>query len=385
MKINFREFSHTSYAALSAWIAVFSVCIFWVIGRPSAEYLLIQVCILFFAYIACFLYLTGDKSKTTKPYQIQVILFVQLSIAFALMLLLPLNILSILTIIWVAVLPFFYPLRTSLLLFFIVLTTWFFIYSLRWNQDGVVLTALVYSSFHLFAMFMSYQAKDSDQARIEAEKLNSELQLTQGLLEQLTRQNERTRIARDLHDVLGHHLTALIINLQVAGRISEGEAKDKIEQCHSMSKLLLSDVREAVSTLRENSTLDFNSMITLMVSKVPKLKVNIAIDADLDIEDMTLARNLLFCIQEAITNSLRHSGASEFFIKQTKQDGNLILELKDDGQVNKEFTKGNGINGIEERISEHRGEVILDQTSGSLNIKIIIPLNRPLSRGVSVN
>ena len=62
---------------------------------------------------------------------------------------------------------------------------------------------------------------------------------------------ERLRISRDLHDTLGHHLTALSLQLDVASRLTDGPAADRIREAHAITRLLLSDVRDVVSTLRE--------------------------------------------------------------------------------------------------------------------------------------
>ena len=61
---------------------------------------------------------------------------------------------------------------------------------------------------------------------------------------------------------------------------------------------MLSDVREAVSTLRENHQLDFRKMVDLMIDNIPNLKITSQIDTQLDLEDLNLAKTLLSCIQE---------------------------------------------------------------------------------------
>jgi len=378
MKLDSKKFNNATYAALSGWIAVGFVSIYWAVAQELPTYTLLFVALLLCLYITCFLFLTACEPQLSNSNRIGALFFIQLATAYVLMLMLPLTILSILTIIWAAVLPFYYQLRSTLILLSVVILTWFALYTYRWNDEGFFLSGVIFGSLHLFAIFMSFQAKESEEARIEAVQLNNELRVAQGLLEQLTRQNERTRIARDLHDLLGHHLTALIINLQVAGHLTEGDAKNKVDQCHSMAKLLLSDVREAVSTLRENNDIDFNLMIELMVSRIPNLKVVVQIDLNLGLEDITLARDLLFCIQEAMTNSLRHSGADEFVISQTLEDEHLILTLSDNGQTDKVLAKGNGLLGIDERVQEHKGEVLIDTSTGSLKLKIVIPFNRKM-------
>jgi len=255
-----------------------------------------------------------------------------------------------------------------------VMVAWFSVYSWRWNIEGVYFEAILYSTFHFFALLMSYQTKLAENATVEAQRLNKELQATQHLLSEASRQNERTRIARDLHDLIGHHLTALIINLQVAAHESDGSAKQKVEQCHSIAKLLLNDVRDAVSTLRENQQLDFQKMLKLMVENLPKLIVHQQIKYSLVLDDLALAKTLLYCIQESLTNSLRHSGASEFWITLDREGEHLKLELVDNGQASEPLKNGNGLNGMQERVQELGGHIDFEHIHHSLAIRISIPL-----------
>ena len=62
---------------------------------------------------------------------------------------------------------------------------------------------------------------------------------TRALLADSARVNERTRISRELHDLLGHHLTALSLNLEVAGHLSEGRAKEHVQQAHTLALSLI--------------------------------------------------------------------------------------------------------------------------------------------------
>jgi len=280
-------------------------------------------------------------------------------------------------------LPHYLSIKKSIVVMILMLIAWFSLYSWHWQNGNVIFTALLYSSFHFFAILMTQQTILATKSAAESERLNQELKAAQYLLEQATRQNERTRIARDLHDLVGHHLTALIINLQVAGHISEGEAQEKIEQCHSLAKLLLSDVREAVSTMRENQSLDFRKMVELMIENIPELTIHNLIDTDLNLENLKLAKTLLSCVQEATTNCLRHSGASELWISMTKEDNLLSLGLYDNGQLQKNFIKGNGLSGMQERIEEFNGKITFNNEQQSMCIKIEIPISQSMRSTLS--
>ena len=299
MKLKTFSLSVMDFAAVGTWLVVFGVSLYFLPRSSDAIQANSHIIIgLFCSYIIAFVLTTRDGLWVNASKWQLVVFGIQLASAFGILVYWPLDFLPILTIIWVAMLPHFCSSRNSLLITIAVIVAWFSMRGLFWNSKSLIVQALLYSTFHFFAILMTVQTKRAEYATQKAQSLNKELIATQQLLTEASRQNERTRIARDLHDLLGHHLTALIINLQVAGHISQGEAKEKITQCHSLAKLLLSDVREAVSTLRDNQELDFALLVKLMVDNVPKLKIHLNITTLLNLEDLNLAKNLLSCISK---------------------------------------------------------------------------------------
>jgi signal transduction histidine kinase len=184
------------------------------------------------------------------------------------------------------------------------------------------------------------------------------------------------RIARNIHDLLGHHLTALTINLQVASRISDGEARARIDQCHGLAKLLLSDVREAVSQIREHSNLQLEIALKALADNVPELNIQLDYDENLQITDVAIADTILRCVQECITNSLKHSSADTFRVKLSGVENSVKLQINDNGQQPGELSFGNGLTGMRERVQELNGtiEYVLDKTGFSANIELPEPV-----------
>jgi signal transduction histidine kinase len=242
--------------------------------------------------------------------------------------------------------------------------------------DGYASAAIqttLFGTFHLFALLSARSAVEADAARREVESLNRELMATQRLLAEASRQGERTRIARELHDLLGHHLTALSINLQIAERTSDGETREKVGECRALARLLLSDVREAVSTMRDDRGLDLEAAIRLIVGSTPRLDMRVEIEETLEIDDVGIAQTLLRCVQEAVTNTLRHADASECRIRIWQADGAIHLEVSDDGRVRGEITEGNGLAGMRERLQALRGSLQLDRTGQALRLHATVP------------
>lgn len=300
--------------------------------------------------------------------------WMQLATALAIGVLLPVSFLPIYTIIWIAIATAFFRLSTCLWLLGAAMLGWYLVMRYAWQEEQAIITVLLYGTFHLFAVLTARNAHEAEEARQEAEALNRELVATQHLLSEASRQGERTRIARDLHDLLGHHLTALSLNLQVAERLCDGDAREKVEQSRALARLLLADVRDAVSTLREERDLDIRQSLRLLAANVPGLDIELDIDSELEIDDVEVAETLLRCVQEAITNTLRHAGASHCWIRLWQDGGGVHLEIRDDGSVLGPITEGNGLTGMRERLAAISGSLRLETAGDALTMRVEIPV-----------
>jgi len=369
-------------AAVFTWLSVFGIVLYWL---PNANdsikanaWLIIS---LFITYIGLFGAIVLQIVNSERRQAFFIVLALQLLTACALMLLVPLSFLPILSIIWVAILPHVFSLKNSLLITLLVVITWFALYQWRWEEQNVILTALLYSTFHLFSVFMNYETVKSEKAAQEALRLNQELKAAQLLLAESSRQNERTRIARDLHDLLGHHLTALSINLQVAQHLTEGEAHKKVSQCHSLAKLLLSDVREAVSSIRSSDSVQFEALIDATNDLFPSLSINKQIGFQFSLEQLDIAQALLNCTQELVTNAVKHGRANNVWLTLKQDIGTIVFEFYDDGLGPSDWQEGNGIKGMRERIALVGGTLAIDKQqidSANKNVvtRICIPQNQ---------
>lgn len=175
----------------------------------------------------------------------------------------------------------------------------------------VIILALLMNITFIFIAYKTHQKVEERLRYEESVSLNHELLAAQEILAQSSKHDERLRISRDLHDVLGHQVTTLILYLETATHIAEGEVLEKVEQSHALSKLLLSDLRNAVSELRDDSLLGFQQALTKLTANIPNLKVSFSVEPDLVIYNVDLSKVLLRCVQEALTNTLRHSNATE--------------------------------------------------------------------------
>jgi signal transduction histidine kinase len=98
-------------------------------------------------------------------------------------------------------------------------------------------------AFQLFAFITAAVARSESNARNELAGINAELRATRELLAESSRIRERSRISDELHDVIGHNLTALNIHLEVAKHLANGKAVEHVQKSQALAKILLQDVR----------------------------------------------------------------------------------------------------------------------------------------------
>ncbi|ODS61663.1 MAG: two-component sensor histidine kinase [Arenimonas sp. SCN 70-307] len=241
-----------------------------------------------------------------------------------------------------------------------------------------VMQALTYVGYSSFAMVIGLIAMQQAQAREEQRRLNAELRATRALLAESSRISERVRISRELHDLLGHHLTALSLNLEVAGHLTEGKAQEHVRQSHTLAKLLLTDVREAVSEMRQDGAVDLSGAIRTLAEGVPALDIRLDLPEPLLVEDPECAHVMLRCAQEIITNAVRHAGASTLWLSLSRDARGLRIQARDDGAGADELAPGNGLRGMRERLAACGGQVdIITGRGKGFALDIRLPLEKP--------
>ena len=230
---------------------------------------------------------------------------------------------------------------------------------------GAALTGGLFLGISLFAFMSGLVALRQHAARDELRKVNSELRATQALLAENTRIAERVRIARELHDLVGHHLTALTLNLEVATHLVEGKALEHVQQAHSLAKLLLVDVREVVSDMRDDDKVELATALRTLVEGVPEPHIHLDLPTELSMTDPLRAQVMLRCAQEMITNSLRHAQAKNLWISLVPDENGVAMIARDDGRGTDAVEVGNGLKGMAERLRQLGGELRIESSPGA--------------------
>lgn len=235
--------------------------------------------------------------------------------------------------------------------------------------DSSWLTALLYCGLYLgyssFTFVLSLVARREADSRAELRQLNSELRATRELLAESSRIAERVRIARDLHDVVGHHLTALSLNLETATHLVDGKARDCVERSRSLAKLLLTDVREVVGQMRQGDSLNLSEALQRLVEGLPEPNVHLDLPENFAVKDPQRAQVILRCVQEIITNAVRHAKARNLWIDFEEGPEGLTLSARDDGRGGAvDVAAGHGLTGMGERLAQLGGRLNWESGAG---------------------
>jgi signal transduction histidine kinase len=221
-----------------------------------------------------------------------------------------------------------------------------------------------YAGFQVFALGRAWLEQRERTSREALTRTNAELRATQALLAENSRVAERLRISRDLHDALGHHLTALSLQLDVAARKSDGAAADHVQEAHAITRLLLSDVRSVVGQLRDRAEIELADALKSLASEDTVPKVHVEIGERLSVETPAQANVLLRAAQEIVTNAVKHARARNVWIRVVSVDNGIEMHARDDGQGVTALVAGHGLSGMRERFTEHGGTIEFTSAPG---------------------
>lgn len=211
--------------------------------------------------------------------------------------------------------------------------------------------------FQAIAFGIGYVAASERRARVALGSANAELHATQLLLLDTVRATERMRIARDLHDIVGHHLTALHLHLDLALRQQGAAAPPALQTARTLAQSLLSQVRVVVGAERNCQRIALREALAALCGGIPAPHIELVVEDGLEIESAALAHALFCCVQEAISNVVRHAGASVLTIALARRGDSIELRIGDDGRGAAGAPEGNGLLGMRERIAALGGSL----------------------------
>lgn len=190
-------------------------------------------------------------------------------------------------------------------------------------------------------------------------------------LKQLTMVEERSKIARDLHDTLGHELTGLIMQMEMATRFLEQDEIDKGKDILADAKVSargsLGRVRRIVNTLKDDEELEWSSTTIQTLAKDFSDKTGTEIICNIQSEKSIhpeIGIAIYRIIQEALTNSVRHGKATSIQVDVRYGEEEIAFTIRDNGKGCKDLHQGNGLKGMQERLTDLKGEIFFDGRFG---------------------
>jgi signal transduction histidine kinase len=197
---------------------------------------------------------------------------------------------------------------------------------------------------------------------------------------ELATARERARIARDVHDILGHSLTAL--HAQVTGAFAVRERDPErsthlLNAARALAEDGLREVRASVSALREGARAPLAAELRslLAIAETTGLDTQLVLDGAPAIEpSATTALSIYRIVQECITNSIRHGEASRVTVTLTYGEADLCVRVEDDGRGADDLQPGAGLNGVRERVALLGGDIAIETRPGAgLRLEARVP------------
>ncbi|NGY64644.1 sensor histidine kinase [Lentzea sp. NEAU-D13] len=203
----------------------------------------------------------------------------------------------------------------------------------------------------------------------ERDREAAELRIRTARVEHLATLAERERIARDLHDLLGHTLTAIVLRAQLVAA-DPARAQEEAAEIERAARAALGEIRDAVTGWRSAS---LETELEAARAALTSLGVEVVVrrDPDLTIVGST-EHELALALREAVTNVARHARAKTCHIGIEARDGELCLVIADDG-IGNHAPEGNGLTGMRERIAALGGLVRRTGSAGT-TVTIAVPL-----------
>jgi len=217
----------------------------------------------------------------------------------------------------------------------------------------------------------------------ERSRMNRKLSKAQEEIENLAKVAERERIARDLHDVLGHTLSVITLKSELAGKLMDRDperAGKEIREVENISRQALSEVRDAIRGYRSKG---LAAELAQAKATLETAGVAVQCDAATTLQLPAMQESVLsLAVREGVTNVVRHANARNCRLRIEQQNGMCRLEIADDGQgfVTME---GNGLRGMRERVEMLGGTMDRRNRSGT-TLTITLPLKEISVKDVAV-
>lgn len=237
----------------------------------------------------------------------------------------------------------------------------------------VVASTVFHAIIHIAAVFSTYALWRETQLRAELEQKTVELEAASVLLEDSAKTSERLRISRELHDLIGHQLTVLNLELEAAKHRDPPAAH--IARAAGVAKELLADVRVTVGELRESEVGDLRAVLDRLAAAVPSMAIEVRVDGGVRLDEQQ-SEALIRAAQEIITNTVKHAEAYRLWLTVEQSGSEVRLTGVNDGASPRRITPGHGLNGLRERVELLGGHLAV-RTHPHFTVTVTVPVHAP--------
>ncbi|GED29963.1 sensor histidine kinase [Brevibacillus centrosporus] len=210
------------------------------------------------------------------------------------------------------------------------------------------------------------------------EKLQGQLEDANKRISELVKLEERQRIARDLHDTLGQKLSLIGLKSDLASKLiskNPSRAQTELEEIRQTARIALKEVREMVTQMR-GTRLEDEVFRVRQITKAAEIDFVLEGDPNLQNTSLMTENVLSMCLKEAVTNVVRHSGATTCSVVIEPLRTDLLLKVKDNGIGMAEecaYLRGNGLRGMKERLEFVNGSMEIDSAQNGTTVTIKVP------------
>lgn len=247
----------------------------------------------------------------------------------------------------------------------------------RWRIADPGFMLLVYGSVEVFALLTTLERARAERVSRELREVNAQLLATRELLAESARDGERLRVSRELHDVAGHGLTALALNLDLLGQeVPVSKRREWLVSRDLVSKLL-SELRSVVANLRRHDGMDVREALRRIAEAFPAPQIHMNLDERVRVDGAEQATAIVRAGQEGLTNAVRHANARNIWLSLSREEETLRLEVRDDGTSRGSYVVGHGLRGVQERMDLLGGRVETDiAPEGGFRLRVFLPTGR---------
>jgi len=200
----------------------------------------------------------------------------------------------------------------------------------------------------------------------------NELQDTRAELAEMVVGQERLRISRDLHDLLGHSLSAVALKGDLALRLLHRNPKEAVDEIESLTELAREAQRGIRAVSRDEHAVSLHSEGEAAAALLAAAGVDTKVALDLADLPPDVERMLAWTVREGVANTLRHSKARRCSIRAARHDGLVLLEIVNDGVLTPPG-EGSGLTGISERARALSGSSSCQTENGEFRLQVQVP------------